>query len=103
MAEAIISKRVKEVSVKDIKVSGAIFCQVRRIPAWAHIILLITWGNQKWKGAAPLFRAKARVVAKEGANINDVLVFCEKIMVLVIIRTDAKACTKKYLMAVSEL
>jgi hypothetical protein len=34
---------------------GASFCQVAAIKQLIHEIEDITWGNQKWQGAAPSF------------------------------------------------
>lgn len=39
----------------EIRVIGANFCQVIKINLFNHLKPSITLGNQKWKGAAPLF------------------------------------------------
>lgn len=41
--------------IYEINIIGAIFCHVIKIKAFIHINPSITLGNQKWKGAAPLF------------------------------------------------
>lgn len=43
---------------------GAIFCHVNRIAQFIHLSPSITSGNQKWKGAAPIFirRAELRII-----------------------------------------
>lgn len=41
---------------------GAIFCQVARVIHRGHEIFLITAGNQKWQGAAPSFKRRAKKI-----------------------------------------
>jgi hypothetical protein len=43
---------------------GAIFCQVIKIKLFIQLIPSITPGNQKWKGAAPLFRRRVELIIK---------------------------------------
>lgn len=43
-------------------IKGAIFCQVIKIILELHIRPSITLGNQKWKGAAPVFINIAEVI-----------------------------------------
>lgn len=85
-----------------IRVMGATFCQVRIIIICIHLVVWITWGNQKWKGAAPILIDRAKVVNKLGKNI-EFSEFKEKnIAEEKIIKTDAIAWAIKYLIAVSE-
>ena len=45
-----------------IRIKGAIFCQVKIIIHWNQFKNILTWGNQKWKGAAPIFVNKAEFI-----------------------------------------
>jgi hypothetical protein len=51
---------------KDNKIIGAIFCHVIKIKLFIQFKPSITLGNQKWKGATPLFiiKADARIMFK---------------------------------------
>ena len=44
-------------------IKGAIFCQVIKIKLFHQLSPSITPGNQKWKGAAPLFKSKEDKIA----------------------------------------
>lgn len=57
---------MNEKDVLDIRTNGAIFCQVEVIMHRGHSISNITWGNQKCRGAPPIFRARARFKIVEG-------------------------------------
>lgn len=46
------------------RIIGAIFCQVIRIKLLFHDKPSITLGNQKWKGAAPLFNNKEEAIRR---------------------------------------
>ena len=52
-------KNVDILSLYDIKMNGAIFCQVIKIRQFLQLNPSITPGNQKWKGAAPIFIKRA--------------------------------------------
>jgi len=52
-------ERIGHMWDENIRTIGAIFCQVKRIAPWAQSINSITWGNQKWVGAIPIFTPKA--------------------------------------------
>lgn len=45
---------------------GISFCQVDRTRHIGHEIEAITWGNQKWKGAIPAFRARPLMMNRTG-------------------------------------
>jgi hypothetical protein len=63
--EKIIVKEKKVVfKQKESKIIGAIFCQVIKIKLFIQFRPSITFGNQKWKGATPLF------IIKEDAKIK---------------------------------
>lgn len=83
-------------SLYEIKVIGASFCQVIKINLFIHVIPSITFGNQKWKGAAPLFMSKDEItIHKENWldmvpwELNNRIVENSKI-------DDAIAWVKKY-------
>jgi hypothetical protein len=44
-----------------IRNSGASFCQVIRIKQLVHDIPCMMAGNQKWRGAAPIFNPSANI------------------------------------------
>jgi hypothetical protein len=58
--EEIIIKEVKifKLKLKLRSMRGAIFCQVKSIKPFPHVSPSITPGNQKWRGAAPIFSSK---------------------------------------------
>lgn len=82
---------------------GAIFCQVIMINAISHEIPLITSGNQKWKGAAAIFKSKAELTRIEAVLDNPSLrfVLLAKIKIENKSKADAIACTIKYLIVAS--
>jgi len=80
---------------------GAIFCHVRIIKVCIHSDVWITWGSQKWKGAAPILIARAMemvvlIIEIELDELFEKISIEEKIK-----RMDAMAWAMKYLMAVS--
>ena len=81
--------------VYDNKYKGAIFCKVINITHWIHLKPFITWGNQKWKGAAPNLISKA-VDIKIKDFVDSVNIMAPKIM-----KAEPMAWTKKYFKAAS--
>lgn len=79
------------------KKRGAIFWIVIIIEICGHIKPFITWGNQKWKGAAPNFNKSAEHSIEYAKfqlfNLNNT----EKIII-----DDPRAWIKKYFKAASE-
>ncbi len=83
---------------------GANFCQVIRINPLIHIMFSITFGNQKWKGAAPIFNIRVNTI-----NLIGILLIMSELRVIkyivlnriifIIIENkiivEAKACTRK--------
>lgn len=64
---------------------------------WSHDKPSITWGNQKWKGAAPNLSKRAiRIIIEVKVDIC-IIKHLERI-----IRVDARAWIKKYFRAASE-
>jgi len=61
-----------EVFGLEIKLNGPSFCHVRRIDTGSHSVNLVTWGTQKWKGAAPIFNIMARYIKREVRLIMDI-------------------------------
>lgn len=51
----IVREKNKMFKQKDSRIIGAIFCQVIKIKLLIQFKPSITFGNQKWKGATPLF------------------------------------------------
>lgn len=85
----------------DERNKGAIFCQVVMISKIFHLIFLVTWGNQKWRGANPSFKNnEIRIILEKKEKLVEEK-FKFSTIKKVINRTDAKACTKKYLIAAS--
>lgn len=82
---------------------GAIFCQVKIIRHKGHDKKLETWGNQKCKGANPLFIAKDKIIKISG--INKIFISVKKKLIVIekINKIEAKAWVKKYLIAASVL
>jgi len=95
----IVTQRMFEKAV--IKNNGAIFCQVSKINIKFHFIFFVICGNQKCRGATPIFRARAKKIIMELKSINkkEASFILSKENVTRI--TEAKACTIKYLIAVS--
>lgn len=58
--------KMNEKDKLDIRMNGAIFCQVEVMMQRGQSIKIITWGNQKCKGAPPIFMARARLKIVEG-------------------------------------
>lgn len=46
----------------EININGAIFCHVIKIKLFIQVNPSITLGNQKWKGAAPLFNKRVELI-----------------------------------------
>ena len=104
IADVITNKFIiSELERENIRINGAIFCQVRRINPWTQLISSITWGNQKWVGAIPDFTPRAirirllkEFILLKGENL--------KVEILPKIKIDeASACVKKYLIEASEI
>jgi len=88
---------------ENIRIKGAIFCQVRRIALWNQLISSITWGNQKWVGAIPDFTPRDKVIRllsclREFVEISFVVNRATKTII-----KEAKACVRKYLMEASDV
>lgn len=99
--EEIIIILIKLFLRKIIKSIGAIFCHVRIIRVWIHLEVWITWGSQKWKGAAPILIAKARII-NELVKDTELIEFAENMEIdIKIIKIEAKAWAIKYLIEVS--
>src|SRR5271156_2941770 len=81
--------------------NGASFCHVNMSSALSHSILEITWGNQKWKGAAPIFREIAAMTSKLKWRVWDWGWKEEVQMAEKISATEARAWGKKYLIEAS--
>ena len=104
VADVITNKFIMiELERENIRINGAIFCQVRRISPWIQLINSITWGNQKWVGAIPDFTPRAirikllkELILLKGENL--------KVEILAKIKMDeASACVRKYLIDASEI
>lgn len=79
--------------------NGAIFCQVRIKIHKVQFIYIIIWGNQKWKGARPALIVKAKKIKMLRLKNELKLRKLESIEAIKIIIIDARAWTRKYLMA----
>jgi len=99
--EKIIINLIKLFLTKIIKSIGAIFCQVRMKRVWIHLDVWITWGSQKWRGAAPILIERANKIRGLIKEI-ELEEFKENIKIdIKIIKIDAKAWAIKYLIEVS--
>jgi len=90
-----------ELFKKQSMTRGAIFCQVNTRIHWGHAEQAITWGNQKWRGAAPAFSSsiKEKTNSVTGERLNG---WVEALRVTNRIRiVEAMACTMKYLIDAS--
>lgn len=79
--------------------NGAIFCHVKIIIFCIQFKPQTTWGNQKWKGAAPSFIAREQINrASINSKFNELkkkkFIAIEKIIII-----DAIAWDRKYLIA----
>jgi len=83
------------------KINGAIFCQVKIMVHWTQVAIFITWGNQKWNGAIPIFTQRAIKIISFWMLIILVSVLALVISLVKIIIKEAIAWAKKYLIAVS--
>lgn len=97
-----ITNLIKLFLVKSIRIIGAIFCQVKIIKTWTHLAVLITWGSQKWNGAAPILIERARIIIELVIKIELVELMLKIKIDEKIINIEARAWAIKYLMAVSE-
>lgn len=84
----------------EINIIGAIFCQVNIIKVLDQFNPLIISGNQKWKGAAPIFIRRAHLIIIIEVVLNSIIlsIFIDKI-VEKRNNLDARACVIKYLRA----
>jgi len=92
---------IRKLNVKEIRMRGAIFCQVKINRAWDHSAYSITWGNQKWKGATPAFIVREIVRSNLASGIKFIKAEAWVNRLMKIIIKDAIAWIKKYLMAIS--
>jgi len=98
----IIINLIKLFLIYRIKIIGAIFCQVKISKIWIHLAVWITWGSQKWKGAAPIFRERTKriiilIIKIEFVELKLNIRIEEKISSI-----EARAWAIKYLIEVSE-
>ena len=85
-----------------IKMNGAIFCQTRVIKQFIQDKRIITWGNQKWKGAIPALITKAmKIIMFRGWTLKKASVIISDTENTIII-IEAKAWGIKYLIAASD-
>lgn len=90
-----------------INIIGAIFCQVIRINLFTHVNPSITLGNQKWKGAAPVFiiRADIIIIVDDDVSLLTASLIILDFIAIIKIETsnteEAKACVRKYFIAAS--
>jgi hypothetical protein len=86
---------------KEIAIIGVIFCQVDKIKQFVHLNPLITLGNQKWNGAAPIF------IKREIFIIEDVKLDIKEFSLIKIIKNsnliDVKVWIRKYLIIASDM
>lgn len=86
---------------KEIAIIGVIFCQVDKIKQFIHLNPLITLGNQKWKGAAPIF------IKREIFITEDVKLYKKELSLIKIMKKsnliDVKVWIKKYLIIASDI
>jgi len=81
---------------------GAIFCQVVRRMQECQFIELMTWGNQKWKGAAPIL-IESLIIMSSVLVVVEIIVMFGFVIVRPASRRilDPRAWARKYLMAAS--
>jgi hypothetical protein len=97
-----IKNLIKLFLTKIISSIGAIFCHVRIIRVWIHLDVWITWGSQKWSGAAPILIAKAIRISGLIKEI-ELAELKENIEIdIKIIKIEARAWAMKYLIEVSD-
>jgi len=87
--------------IEQIKIKGAIFCHENKSIHWNQFKYILTWGNQKWKGANPAFikRAEVKIISRFSKfkySWFKNLKFTPKIN-----KIDAIAWVKKYLIEAS--
>lgn len=96
-----IEKNTSNWKVYEISMRGAIFCHVNNIRLFIQLSPSMTPGNQKWKGAAPIFSKRELLInvfitiklgelGTEGLNNKDPKITESKSV------AEARACTKKY-------
>lgn len=86
------------------KVIGAIFCQVNIIMEFIHVSPSIISGNQKWKGAAPIF-IKNVVLRINEIYILVLTLYIKLIDIIIILNNiivEAIVWVIKYFIAASE-
>lgn len=85
------------------KIIGAIFCHVNRIKLLNQFNPSITSGNQKWKGAAPIFvnNAELMIIIKYWFKLKKNDEFMDIIIIINKINIEAKVWVKKYLIEAS--
>lgn len=102
MQNVIIIEQKNILRLEYIKITiGAIFCQVINIKALIQFNPSITSGNQKWKGAAPIFvnKEELKISVKISwlyINFIDIIIIENNKIV------DAKAWVIKYFIAASD-
>lgn len=90
----------------EISIKGAIFCQVIKINLLIQFNPSITPGNQKWKGAAPLFNNKVDKINKSLKLLFIIQLLLKNNIIKIIANNkidEAKAWVKKYFNLLSEV
>jgi len=95
--DAIIIIFIKLFLVNIIRIIGAIFCHVRIRKICIHCEVWITWGSQKWKGAAPILMERDSKIIQLIAEKVIRGLFKVTIIEAKIIKREAIAWAIKYL------
>lgn len=100
MLEDTIKKQASAFICSITRYKGAIFCQVNKIKFVLHFVLLATWMNHKWSGAAAAFTIKAM---KEAIEKRRGLTSCFGKIAVATSIPEAIDCTMKYFIVLSLL
>jgi len=90
----------------EINIKGAIFCQVIKIKLLIQLSPSITPGNQKWKGAAPLFSNKVDKINKLLKLLLIIQLLLKNNIIKIMANNkidEAKAWVKKYFNLLSDV
>lgn len=92
---------VKNEDMRDSRIKGAIFCQVKKTISWGQWSESAIIGAHEWRGAMAPFRAKVNIMVTEYMELEERGVLEDVITISVAIIAEAEAWIIKYLIVES--
>lgn len=90
-ADKMIKIGVKNEDMRDSRIKGAIFCQVKKTISWGQWSESAIIGAHEWRGAMAPFRAKVNIMVTEYMELEERGVLEDVITISVAIIAEAEA------------